>query len=121
MGVLAGLSGIQRYVAIGLAVALAASIFANGVLTKLYLGQRDKTAAAVAQCNADKHEAIAAAEKIVREAEQQAAERRIQQIEAVLAQEVVSTANERERRVQAEHVAETRRAQLQKLAEGGLR
>ena len=82
--VLTGLSSLQRYAAIGLAIALGVSLLANGALTKAWLGARDDVAAAKAECNADKLKIVADAEKIARNAEREAADRRVAAVQAEL-------------------------------------
>lgn len=118
MKILAGLSALQRYVLIGLAAALAASILANGILVRTWLGARDDVAAAVERCNAQKAQAVAEAEKIVRQAQERAAAAKIAQLQAQIAREAAAAASEREKRVQAEVVAAERQNELRRLAEG---
>ena len=118
MNIFAGLSVVQRYVSIGLAIALGTSMLANAIVTKLWLGARDDVAAAISSCNADKQEIIADAEKMVRIAERAAADRRVAAIQEELKREVAATAGERQARLQAEMRADTRDQELQDLAEG---
>ena len=117
MGVLSGLSAIQRYVGIGLVAALAVLLLANGVLTKAWLGARDDVAAAVASCNADKERSIAEAERIAREAAETAAAIKLAQLQAVIDRETAATASERQKREQAEAVAAERDNELRRLEE----
>lgn len=117
MGVLSGLSSVQRYAGIGLVAALAASVLANGMLGKAWLGARDDVAAAVANCNADKERSIAEAEKIAREAAERAAAAKLAQLQAQIDRETAATASERQKRAEAEAVAAERDNELQRLAE----
>lgn len=104
-------------VGIGLAVALFAAIVALGFTGRAWIAAKADLAAEIERCNTDKALAIASAEEIVRKATQEAADRRIRQLEAERDREVAAVASEREKRLQAERAANERGQQLQELAE----
>lgn len=114
---LAGLSVIQKYAMIGLAAALAASVLANGMLTKAWLGARDDVAAAIAKCNQDKLTSIAEAERITREAVQEAAEREAARKQAEHEREIETMRAELQKAAEDQKRQQARNKELQQLAE----
>ena len=117
MKILAGLTGLQKYAIIGLAAALTASIAANGFLTSAWLGARDATASAIEKCNTDKAKSVAEAERMVREAEKEAAAEREAALRAKIAREAATAAQERQKRADAEAATAERDKELERLAQ----
>ena len=104
-------------VGIGLAVALALSMAALGLTARAYVAAKAEVAAEIERCNTRTAESVAAAERIARQAAQEAADARIAAAEAALARSEAAHAAEKRSREQAESAAQAREAELIAIAE----
>ena len=107
------LGSLNRWMTAGLAASLVLVL----LLFNAWQGAKDDLAEQRAQCNADKLEAIAEAERITREATQAAAEQRIAVAAAAHAREVAALEAELDKSVQAEKRQAVRNQELRRQAE----
>lgn len=87
------------------------------ILLAMWVGAKEDLAQEIERCNTSTALAVADAEKITRKAVQDAADERIRQLEADRDRNAAEAAKERQKRLQAESVADKRERELQELAE----